>query len=59
MPGESQVVICFMNSLTNKRKHEGPYYGFSNSQMGKVKIVGDDYVPLPGDKATIIYFDGG
>ncbi len=35
-------------------RHKGAYYGFSSGKTGKVKIVGEDYVPLPGDKATII-----
>ncbi|MNJ59665.1 hypothetical protein D3C77_553620 [compost metagenome] len=34
--------------------HEGSYTGFSSGQTGKVKVVGPDYKPLPGDKATII-----
>jgi len=34
--------------------HGGAYYGFSTSVTGTVKIVGNDYIPLPGDKATII-----
>lgn len=34
--------------------HEGSYYGFSSGKLGKNKIVGPDYKPLPGDKATII-----
>ena len=35
-------------------RHSGSYYGFSSGKLGKNKIVGSDYVPLPGDKATII-----
>ena len=34
--------------------HEGSYYGYSSGATGKMKIVGPDYVPMPGDKATII-----
>ncbi|MCG7407917.1 hypothetical protein MH117_10840 [Paenibacillus sp. ACRRX] len=34
--------------------HEGAYIGFSSGQTGKVKVVGPDYKPLPGDKAIII-----
>jgi len=34
--------------------HEGSYIGFSSGQTGKVKVVGPDYKPLPGDKATVI-----
>ncbi|HEY9009211.1 MAG TPA: hypothetical protein VIM75_23910 [Ohtaekwangia sp.] len=34
--------------------HRGSYYGFSSGKLGKNKIVGLDYKPLPGDKATII-----
>lgn len=39
-------------------RHGGVYYGFSTSLTGKVKIVGENYIPLPGDKATVIYFKG-
>ena len=39
-------------------RHGGSYYGFSTGATGKVKIVGEDYIPLPGDKATVIYFKG-
>lgn len=35
-------------------RHGGSYYGYSSGATGKIKIVGPDYVPLPGDKATII-----
>jgi RHS repeat-associated protein len=35
-------------------KHGGAYYGFSSGKLGKNKIVGPDYIPLPGDKANII-----
>ncbi|WP_379142990.1 RHS repeat domain-containing protein [Paenibacillus sp. sgz500992] len=34
--------------------HGGSYVGFSSGQTGKVKVVGSDYKPLPGDKAIII-----
>lgn len=34
--------------------HRGAYYGFSTSVTGTVKFVGNDYLPLLGDKATII-----
>ncbi|WP_313577586.1 hypothetical protein [Lacrimispora sp.] len=39
--------------------HGGSYYGFSSGATGKVKIVGSDYIPLVGDKATVIYYNGG
>ena len=39
--------------------HSGSYYGFSSGATGKVKIVGSDYIPLVGDKATVIYYNGG
>jgi len=35
-------------------RHGGSYYGFSSGTLGKTKIVGADYIPLKGDKATII-----
>ena len=35
-------------------KHVGNYYKLSSGQVGKIKIVGHDYVRLPGDKARII-----
>lgn len=35
-------------------RHVGSYYGFSSGTLGKTKVVGKDYVPLKGDKATII-----
>ena len=35
--------------------HKGSYYGYSSGTTGKVKIVGDDYIPTPDDKATIIH----
>jgi hypothetical protein len=35
-------------------RHGGSYYGYSSGATGKIKIVGPDYAPLPGDKATII-----
>lgn len=34
--------------------HGGAYYGFSAGPIGTVKLVGPDYMPLPGDKAIII-----
>lgn len=34
--------------------HEGSYYGFSNAEYGKNKIVVPDYKPTINDKATII-----
>ncbi|OPX42928.1 hypothetical protein CLHUN_32520 [Ruminiclostridium hungatei] len=36
-------------------RHGGSYYGYSSAATGKVKVVGPDYIPIPGDKATIIY----
>ena len=37
-------------------RHGGSYYGISTAATGKVKVVNPDtYIPLPGDKATIIY----
>ncbi len=36
-------------------RHSGSYYGYSSGATGKIKIVGSDYVPLPGDKARIIH----
>lgn len=38
-------------------RHGGAYYGYSSAETGKIKIVGKDYIPIPGDKATIIYFE--
>jgi len=35
-------------------KHKDIYYCYSSAKTGKVKIVGPGYVPLHGDKATII-----
>ena len=36
--------------------HGGSYYGISSSATGKIKVVNPDtYIPLPEDKATIIY----
>lgn len=35
-------------------RHKGEYWGFSSGKTGKVKYVGNDYVPLPGDKAKIV-----
>ena len=38
--------------------HGGEYYGFSSGNTGKVKIVNPNtYIPLPGDKATVIYYN--
>lgn len=34
--------------------HGGVYYGFSSGATGTVKLVGNDYIPLPKDKAIII-----
>gem|GEM_PF-6935920 len=39
--------------------HSDSYYGFSSGATGKIKIVGSDYIPLTGDKATVIYYNGG
>lgn len=36
-------------------RHGGSYYGYSSGKLGKNKIVGPDYIPTQGDKATIIY----
>ena len=37
-------------------KHGGSYYGISSSGTGKIKVVNPEtYIPLKGDKATIIY----
>jgi len=38
--------------------HAGAYSGFSSAVHGKVKVVGPDYVPIPGDKSTIINIGG-
>ena len=35
-------------------RHESSYYGFSSTLTGKVKIVGDGYIPTMDDGATII-----
>ena len=40
----------------DKGRHVGPYWGYKSAKTGKVKIVSPEYVPLPGDKATIIYY---
>ena len=40
-------------------RHVGSYYKLSSSTIGKIKVVGLDYVPLPGDKAIIIHMFGG
>ena len=37
-------------------KHEGLYHGISSGATGKIKVVNPEtYIPLKGDKATIIY----
>ena len=37
-------------------KHGGSYYGISSGATGKIKVVNPKtYIPLKGDKATIIY----
>ena len=37
-------------------KHGGAYYGISSGSTGKIKVVNPNtYIPLSGDKATIIY----
>ena len=37
-------------------KHGGPYYGISSGATGKIKVVNPEtYIPLKGDKATVIY----
>ncbi len=37
-------------------KHGGAYYGISSGATGKIKVVDPNtYIPLSGDKATIIY----
>jgi hypothetical protein len=36
-------------------RHGGSYYSYSSGATGRIKIVGPDYIPSPGDKATIIY----
>jgi hypothetical protein len=46
---DDMVVFCHEGG-----RHKGVYYGFSSGVTGKVKIVGSEYVPLPGDKAKII-----
>ena len=36
--------------------HGGAYYGISSGATGKIKVVDPNtYIPLYGDKATIIY----
>ncbi|MDE6357098.1 MAG: hypothetical protein K2L15_00745 [Eubacteriales bacterium] len=39
-------------------RHFGSYYGFSTGKTGKVKIVSNEYIPTPDNKATVIYFYG-
>jgi len=34
--------------------HGASYYGYSSGATGRIKIVSPEYIPLPGDKATII-----
>ncbi len=34
--------------------HEGSYYGVTNGEIGRVKVVDNNYKPLSGDKAVII-----
>ncbi|MGJ1426516.1 RHS repeat domain-containing protein, partial [Sphingobacterium spiritivorum] len=34
-------------------RHKGKYWGFSSAITGKNKVVGNNYLPLPGDKAKI------
>ena len=37
-------------------KHGDPYYGISSGATGKIKVVNPEtYIPLKGDKATVIY----
>ena len=37
-------------------KHGGSYYGISSGTTGKIKVVNPEtYIPLKGDKATVIY----
>lgn len=37
-------------------KHGGSYFGISSATTGKIKVVNPNtYIPLSGDKATIIY----
>ena len=37
-------------------EHGGAYYGISSGATGKIKVVDPNtYIPLSGDKATIIY----
>ena len=37
-------------------KHGGSYYGISSGATGKIKVVNPEtYIPLKGDKATVIY----
>jgi hypothetical protein len=35
-------------------RHGGAYYGYSSAKYGKNKIVGNDYIPIIGDKSNII-----
>ena len=36
-------------------RHVGSYYKLSSSSIGKIKVVGADYLPSIGEKALIIY----
>ncbi|MGN1157131.1 MAG: RHS repeat-associated core domain-containing protein [Agathobacter sp.] len=38
-------------------RHVGSYYKLSSAGIGKIKIVGANYVPIAGDKALIIWDD--
>ena len=38
-------------------RHVGSYYKLSSSAAGKIKVVGPDYVAIPGDRATIIWYN--
>ena len=40
-------------------RHVGSYYKLSSSKVGKIKLVGADYVPTLNDKAVIINMLGG
>ena len=37
-------------------RHVGSYYKLSSSTVGKIKVVGPDYVAFPGDRAIIIWY---
>ena len=36
-------------------RHVGSYYKLSSAKYGKIKVVGPDYIPIPGDSAKIIW----